>query len=262
MTSKRFFKVIACTIISLAIILTRYAYITSQTKYDIDTREKKVLRLSKISNPRTSPKPKHIKPALDLKIDSEKNKPIEPKVESEVITADNMESHDNTQAQSNESQDNTQLQSNEFGSHGRLEIPTLGISVPLWDSYLHTAQQFVDADNSAAYVTDYCNGLIADHYNQGFEAIKVAKPGVDIAKLVYPDGYVEEFLCSSVDPNGYNYGYLWTVADYSTGETWYEGGIVDSEGMHLSIYNDSKYIVTYTCNQDYHHITIVVWERI
>lgn len=53
-----------------------------------------------------------------------------------------------------------------YGSKGRLEIPALNISVPLYDTSIDSAQKLVDNQNSAAYLRWPAQNAIADHASQ------------------------------------------------------------------------------------------------
>lgn len=66
-----------------------------------------------------------------------------------------------------------------YGSSGRLEIPELDISVPLYDTSVGSAQRIVDNLDSAVYLR-WGNGqiAIADHSNQAnFSNLEHAKAG-------------------------------------------------------------------------------------
>lgn len=87
--------------------------------------------------------------------------------------------------------------SSAMGTHGRFQIPDLGIDVALYDSN-GNAQEIVDALDSAvfhAYGTS--DGYIGDHCSEdgGFCWLRWAVEGKTIAKIVYADGSTEEWIC-------------------------------------------------------------------
>ena len=53
-----------------------------------------------------------------------------------------------------------------YGTKGRVEIPDLHISVPLYDTSVGAAQQIVDNQNSAVYLHWPAQNAIADHASQ------------------------------------------------------------------------------------------------
>lgn len=66
-----------------------------------------------------------------------------------------------------------------YGSHGRLEIPRLLISVPLYDANGANKQRVVDDTDSAVYFRFGYQDAIADHSNQAnFQNLNLAKPGM------------------------------------------------------------------------------------
>ena len=67
-----------------------------------------------------------------------------------------------------------------YGTHGRLEIPYLHISVPLYDAFGGTEKQrVVDEPNSAAYFHLGVQDVIADHASQAnFQNLNMARCGM------------------------------------------------------------------------------------
>lgn len=67
-----------------------------------------------------------------------------------------------------------------YGSHGRLEIPSLYISVPLYNAMNGAERQrVVDSQNSAAYFDFGSQGVIADHASQAnFQNLNMARAGM------------------------------------------------------------------------------------
>ena len=113
------------------------------------------------------------------------------------------------------------------GTAGRLFIPSLGVDVALYYARLDAdAQEITDAHDSAAYITETPEVLIADHWNQGFEAINGCVPGETIAYIKNGDG-MTAYICTVstlghntstdlVDNSGYSY-----MSDPSGGFTAY-----------------------------------------
>ena len=75
--------------------------------------------------------------------------------------------------------------------HGRLVVPSVGISVRLYDSW---SQSVVDAEDSAAYMRRDGRNNIGDHSSQGFSSIAHIKVG-DIAEIRKKDGTVIKYQC-------------------------------------------------------------------
>lgn len=130
----------------------------------------------------------------------------------------------------------------DYGDGGSLYIPTLGVKVPAWKTEGGSeGQRITDAANSAALLTSFKMPVIADHKNQGFEAIKSSVPEDTIAFVLTPDS-VTEYLCSSI----------------FTG-TNVENDILDSTGK--SIDGLSSDLCLYTCNENWRHVTIVLFQK-
>lgn len=78
----------------------------------------------------------------------------------------------------------------------RLYIPTLFITVPLYPSNGHDAQQIVDNANSAVWLEWRCCPVIADHRGQRFYRLPNAKQGKTIA-FVREVGKTEQaYICT------------------------------------------------------------------
>ena len=82
-----------------------------------------------------------------------------------------------------------------YGTHGRIEIPDLGIGVPLYETGSGNAQNLVDNPGSAAFIRYGTQSIIADHVSQGFSNLINVKPGVTKAYIRYADGRQEEYTC-------------------------------------------------------------------
>lgn len=83
-----------------------------------------------------------------------------------------------------------------YGSHGRLEIPTLNISIPLYEASGSTSQKVVDDQDSAAFIRYGTQNIIADHVSQAnFSNLIKSRPGKTVANITYEDGTSEKYLC-------------------------------------------------------------------
>ena len=84
-----------------------------------------------------------------------------------------------------------------YGTHGRIEIPSLYVSLPLYDTH-GNAQEVVDMKNAAAFIQWVKQAAIVDHSGQdGFERIAKAIPGSTLAYIEYNDGKVKErYVCT------------------------------------------------------------------
>ena len=130
-----------------------------------------------------------------------------------------------------------------YGSGGSLYIPSLSLKVPV---YLTPGgpegQDITDRGNSAACLTSFRMPVIADHKNQGFEAIKQCLPGRTIAFVLTPDS-VTEYVCTSLCV-GSNV----------------EDDILDAAGKTID--DSGADLCLYTCNEDWKHVTIVFFRKI
>lgn len=83
---------------------------------------------------------------------------------------------------------------NGYGSAGRLEIPSVGISVALYWTNLedYSAQYLFDCDDSAIRYSDVL--LIGDRDDQAFCTLSYVVPGTE-ATIYYPDGSYEDYVC-------------------------------------------------------------------
>lgn len=82
-----------------------------------------------------------------------------------------------------------------YGTNGRLEIPDIGIGVPLYEAGNGDAQKIVDNINSAAFIRFGDQDIIADHVCQGFSNLINVKPGVTEAYIRYEDGRQKAYTC-------------------------------------------------------------------
>lgn len=137
-------------------------------------------------------------------------------------------------------QEKVQKQKAKRWMYGRLVIPDVGVDVAVIKVF---SQETTDAQDSAAYFDWNGAWLIADHWNQGFDAIKQCQPG-DICYIVTGDD-IEEYKCLRMD-YGHNTGFDLTENDWSTSVTGQYPGK----------------IIMYTCNNGWQNIAFVVWERI
>lgn len=82
-----------------------------------------------------------------------------------------------------------------YGTHGRIEIPALRISLPLYEAKNGNAQKIVDDKNSAAYINWRTQVAIVDHSGQdGFERLAKAQPGITIGYIDFQNRQ-EKILC-------------------------------------------------------------------
>lgn len=118
------------------------------------------------------------------------------------------------------------------GMIGRLEIPSIGVDVALFSS---SSQSVVDAADSAAYFTLGNCTIVADHSNQGFDAIK----SISVGATAYIDtGESETKLTCTEICQGTNTGH----------------DLLDSNGISISTRSGYAF---YTCNDNWQDVTIV-----
>lgn len=135
-----------------------------------------------------------------------------------------------------------------MGTAGRLTIPDVGIDVALYSASLYGGSQgIVDAHDSAAYMQDawglYNSILIADHWNQGFGAIKGSVPDATKAYIKTSRGTIE-YICVA-NFTGHNTGRDLTDNDYK---------------RITNLYSDG--LIMYTCNDHWSNVTITFWAPI
>lgn len=136
-----------------------------------------------------------------------------------------------------------------LGDMGRLYVPSVGVDVALYwvGPYDGNAQAICDCQDAAVWMgpewDDYIGwgDVIADHWNQGFDAIKSCQVG-NKAYIVTADK-IRVYECVGIDYDGHNLEYT----------------CVDSQGRSLWQISD---IVMYTCNENWQHITCVFWTQI
>lgn len=129
-----------------------------------------------------------------------------------------------------------------YGSGGSLFMPSISLQVPAWlTEGGEEGQEITDRFNSAAYLTSFNKPVIADHKNQGFEAIKGCIPESTVAFLLTPDS-VCEYICTAVF-NGSNV----------------ENDLLDPAGV--SIDDREADLCLYTCNENWRHVTIVLFRK-
>ena len=132
-----------------------------------------------------------------------------------------------------------------MGTAGRLTIPSVGVDVALYNASLYGGSQgIVDAHDSAAYMQDawglYNSVLIADHWNQGFDAMKHSVPDVTKAYIQTNSGTIE-YICVA-NFTGHNTGTDLTDNDYK---------------RIVNLYSDG--LIMYTCNDHWSNVTIIFW---
>lgn len=129
-----------------------------------------------------------------------------------------------------------------IGSAGRLYIPSVYFSVAMYYSSGDDGQQITDRSDSALYFRHKGRYGIADHNYQGFYKMKNAKIG-SLAYIRKPNGAVEKYKLINKF-SGHNTGTLLTDNNYTP----------------ISEYAGDLFM--YTCNDNWHNITISLWQRI
>lgn len=133
-----------------------------------------------------------------------------------------------------------------YGTAGRLNIPSVGISVPINFVRLaiDDAQQVVDAPDSAAYFWfKDVMPVIADHNNQSFSTLHRVKKG-DVAFVASADGGVGKYVCNCVC-----YG-------TNTGTD-----ILDNEGFSIANTVTAS-LIMYTCCDNWQNVLLTYWKAV
>ena len=155
----------------------------------------------------------------------------------------------------------------DYGTDGHLYIPDANISVSLQrEDETHTMQTICDTPNTACYVPyhpedDFWTSLfddspmIADHTNQGFNAIKTLPIGSDLY-IEHPDSTTEHYKLEYIDPNGTYIPQDITLWGSTFPLEWprYSDGSFVNKGH-------TDCVTLYTCNQDTKHITIARFKK-
>jgi len=123
------------------------------------------------------------------------------------------------------------------GAAGRWKIPGVGVNVAC---YYSASQSVCDARDSACYFEYGSQMVIADHVNQGFNAIKSCSVGT-VAYMDTGNG-MQKYVCTGII-KGHNTGPQLTDADYNDIWSMNPGGIT-----------------CYTCNDCWQNITIVFFQ--
>lgn len=138
------------------------------------------------------------------------------------------------------------------GTLGRLYSPDLGINVGLNYSDMDSpsgpdVQYLVDMPDSALLMEykGFSSFLVADHWNQGFEAIKSSVPELTAIYRV-TSGSVTKYVCEKVF-GGYN------VDAYH--------GIVDENGDFVLEMLDEG-LCLYTCNESWRNVTVTFYKPV
>ncbi len=113
----------------------------------------------------------------------------------------------------------------------------------------HVLSQKIVNEEDSAWLYQNLPGMtmvIADHYYQGFEAIKDSIPGETVAYLA-KDGTVTAYRCVSIYPDSQNLG----------------GDLVLSDGRVVQREICDGPMATYTCNDEIGiSVTVVFWEPV
>lgn len=155
----------------------------------------------------------------------------------------------------------------DYGTDGHLYIPDANISVSLQrEDETHTMQAICDAPNTACYVPyhpedDFWTSLfddspmIADHTNQGFNAIKTLPIGTELY-IEHPDSTTEHYKLEYIDHNGTYIPQDITLWGSTFPLEWprYSDGSFVNKGH-------TDCVTLYTCNQDTKHITIARFKK-
>lgn len=154
-----------------------------------------------------------------------------------------------------------------YGTDGHLYIPDANISVSLQrEDETHTMQSICDTPNTACYVPYHPEDefwtslfddspMIADHTNQGFNAIKTLPIGSDLY-IEHPDSVTEHYKLEYIDPNGTYIPQditLWGSTFPLEWPRYSDGSFVNK--------NHPDCVTLYTCNQDNKHITIARFKK-
>lgn len=133
-----------------------------------------------------------------------------------------------------------------FGTAGRLDIPSVGVGVALYetDLYQPNVQSVVDAWDSAA-VFPYRDKVtvIADHNYQGFDGTRNVVVG-NAAFISRQGGSFDTYVCTRICYDGHNLG----------------AELVDEYGEQVENNTDGE-LIMYTCNDCWQNITITYWQR-
>lgn len=138
-----------------------------------------------------------------------------------------------------------------LGDAGRLYIPSVGLSVALYQARFDDGynQYITDAQDAAVYFPRACiasdgsynnDPMIADHRHQGFDAIKSVTPGYTRAYIYDGNGNLSVYLCNNLF-TGHNTGW----------------GITDEYGNNAECMGND--LLTYTCNDHWTNVTIATW---
>ena len=186
-------------------------------------------------------------------------------------SAESVDSESSTESSSTPVSDWDYYDGGRYGDRGRLIIPSVGVSVALykcdWFEQNNHGQICVDNYDSAAWLvsenipdfwTEYFDNsvIIADHTEQGFNAIKSMKCG-DIAYIYNSDGTCEKYEHIKTDYNGSNVNTYLPDLNYNLWKPRW------SDGQYATIgHKFPEYITMYTCNDWYGSITLVLLKRV
>ena len=123
---------------------------------------------------------------------------------------------------------------------GRFYIPDVGVDVALYDSW---KQAVCDKKDSACFFQYGAQRIVADHWNQGFGAIKKCEPGMEA--YIRNGNKTEKFICTDII-EGHN-----TVT----------GDLTDWDGNDIWDWNKDG-ITCYTCNGNSRNIKIIFFKKI
>ena len=130
--------------------------------------------------------------------------------------------------------------------YNRLEISDLEIDVGLYGVTRQTAQDIIDQQDSAAYMSHFPIPTIADHSSDGFLPIRGAVPGETIAKIYDSEGSLHKYRCCGATV-GMNTRY----------------DLVNEDGESMFNVFDGADVLMYTCvpEGDGTEVYVIAWEK-
>ena len=156
-----------------------------------------------------------------------------------------------------------------LGSYGRLEIPDLSISVPLYSAEGKDAQKIVDATNSAAIFGLGKQTVIADHVHQSnFQNLIRVQPGKTKA-FIHTTDRITRYVCilSFVrTTDGKKQSYICILSQLGHIQKSEVGNrLYDWEGTPARDKNENG-LTIYTCLgpsvDDIQKVTITYWKKV
>ena len=139
----------------------------------------------------------------------------------------------------------------QYGTHGMIDIPELGIMMPLYTA-TNDAQKVVDAANSAAFFHLGQQDVIADHVSSGkFANLIKSRPGRTTAYIRYENLTVESYLCVASQ-----FGHIKKSASGNKLFNWQWEPATDKNPGGLTIYTCLGF-----AHGDIQDVTLTYWKR-